>query len=105
MEAAVSDEGWVTDRRALETIEALKEFRPGDEIIFQPNVAPTRSAHYGGVDGQVYKLLAPLDGIETGRIGTPCHWTEDGTNIVGIVVMGTRNWIALGNIKAWRRPK
>lgn len=95
----MTEEDWLTDPKALDTICALRGFLPGDEVMVQGGRGGEYIGVYKSLTGKVFTVFEDYGN----QIGTRYSGLL-GTEIVAVCESGS--WVLCRrNIKAWRRPK
>ena len=98
----MSDDGWITEPGAIDTLVALQGILPGDEIRIKDAGAYNIDCRHEGVVGLV---LAP--GPTGHQVGEPsqggCKYARH--KVAARVRVGSGDWVVCRkNIAAWRRP-
>lgn len=95
----MSNDGWVTDPKVLDTICALKGMLPGDEVLLQGGVADKWIGVHTSFTDTVFTVCEDAHR----QLGTRYLEHDPSTEIVA--VCESTNWVLCRrNIKAWRRP-
>ena len=92
-----TEEGWVTDQDAIDTIVALKQLRPGDQV----RIINGDKYCLGHYDGKVVTITGHTRFLGEKGLFPGYEWGNEPA-----VAQFEENWILCrGNIGAWRRPK
>lgn len=98
----MDDDGWVTEPDAIDTIVAMKELRPGDEVRIHD---PYNNYHLQCMHGQIQRIReAERDLVgKRNAITEAAPWSSE-VCVAQLDIKGGTWVVCRKNIAAWRRP-
>src|SRR5687767_12122040 len=101
----MTDDGWINEPKAIDTLVALGGLQPGDEIVLNKNIAGG-IAHMNMRHGGIYTIAVRRPSWD--KYGKYAYWGGAPEEIIlGVIEDRAQvhlNYFTRSNISAWRRP-